>query len=59
MFYPLHNYTIIIFLNYVMMIIIHLKLFFKVLSEAYRVLKPGGRFLCLEFSHVENDLLRW
>ena len=22
----------------------------KVLSEAYRVLKPGGRFLCLEFS---------
>ncbi|CEL93580.1 unnamed protein product [Vitrella brassicaformis CCMP3155] len=24
------------------------------LSEAYRVLKPGGRFLCLEFSKVEN-----
>ncbi|KAL2338173.1 hypothetical protein Fmac_012619 [Flemingia macrophylla] len=24
----------------------------KVLSEAYRVLKPGGRFLCLELSHV-------
>ena len=23
------------------------------LSEAYRVLKPGGRFLCLEFSEVE------
>lgn len=23
------------------------------LSEAHRVLKPGGRFLCLEFSHVE------
>lgn len=22
------------------------------LAEAYRVLKPGGRFLCLEFSHV-------
>jgi demethylmenaquinone methyltransferase / 2-methoxy-6-polyprenyl-1,4-benzoquinol methylase len=22
------------------------------LSEAYRVLKPGGRFLCLEFSHM-------
>ena len=21
----------------------------KVLDEAYRVLKPGGRFLCLEF----------
>ena len=24
------------------------------LSEAYRILKPGGRFLCLEFSHVQN-----
>ncbi|WVZ24967.1 hypothetical protein V8G54_003511 [Vigna mungo] len=24
----------------------------KVLSEAHRVLKPGGRFLCLELSHV-------
>lgn len=31
----------------------------KVLSEAYRVLRPGGRFLCLEFSHVTNDYLRW
>jgi demethylmenaquinone methyltransferase/2-methoxy-6-polyprenyl-1,4-benzoquinol methylase len=29
----------------------------KVLSEAHRVLKPGGRFLCLEFSHVQSDLL--
>ena len=27
------------------------------LSEAYRVLKPGGRFLCLEFSHVEVPIL--
>jgi len=26
----------------------------EVLSEAYRVLKPGGRFLCLEFSKVKN-----
>jgi ubiquinone/menaquinone biosynthesis methyltransferase len=24
------------------------------LKDAYRVLKPGGRFLCLEFSHVTN-----
>lgn len=31
----------------------------KVLAEAYRVLKPGGRFLCLEFSHVNSDILRW
>ena len=28
------------------------------IDEAYRVLKPGGRFLCLEFSHVQNDLLK-
>jgi demethylmenaquinone methyltransferase/2-methoxy-6-polyprenyl-1,4-benzoquinol methylase len=28
------------------------------LAEAYRVLKPGGRFLCLEFSRVEAPLLR-
>ena len=27
------------------------------LKEAFRVLKPGGRFLCLEFSKVENDIL--
>ena len=27
----------------------------KVLSEAYRVLKPGGRFLCLEFSKIDNS----
>jgi demethylmenaquinone methyltransferase/2-methoxy-6-polyprenyl-1,4-benzoquinol methylase len=29
----------------------------KALSEAYRVLKPGGRFLCLEFSTVDVPLL--
>ena len=28
----------------------------KALQEAHRVLKPGGRFLCLEFSHMENAL---
>jgi len=27
------------------------------LQEAYRVLKPGGRFLCLEFSKVKNETL--
>ena len=27
------------------------------LGEAYRVLKPGGRFLCLEFSHVPTKPL--
>jgi len=25
-----------------------------VLQEAYRVLKPGGRFICLEFSKIKN-----
>jgi demethylmenaquinone methyltransferase / 2-methoxy-6-polyprenyl-1,4-benzoquinol methylase len=29
----------------------------RALAEAYRVLKPGGRFLCLEFSAVEVPLL--
>jgi demethylmenaquinone methyltransferase / 2-methoxy-6-polyprenyl-1,4-benzoquinol methylase len=27
------------------------------LSEAFRVLKPGGRFMCLEFSEVDMPLL--
>ena len=31
----------------------------KVLSEAYRVLKPGGRFLCLEFSKIDNSGLNF
>ena len=30
----------------------------KALEEIYRVLKPGGQFLCLEFSNVDNKLLR-
>ncbi|MBX9696852.1 MAG: ubiquinone/menaquinone biosynthesis methyltransferase, partial [Alphaproteobacteria bacterium] len=28
----------------------------QALSEAYRVLKPGGNFVCLEFSKVKNPL---
>jgi demethylmenaquinone methyltransferase/2-methoxy-6-polyprenyl-1,4-benzoquinol methylase len=31
----------------------------KCLKEAYRVLKPGGRFFCLEFSKVENEILNF
>ena len=31
----------------------------KSLSEAYRVLKPGGRFLCLEFSKIQNENLKF
>ncbi len=27
------------------------------LAEAYRVLRPGGRFYCLEFSHVDEPFL--
>ena len=27
------------------------------LKEAYRVLKPGGRFMCLEFSKIQNNNL--
>ena len=31
----------------------------KALFEAYRVLKPGGRFLCLEFSKIQNESLNF
>ena len=31
----------------------------KSLSEAYRVLRKGGRFLCLEFSKIENANLEF
>ncbi len=29
------------------------------LKEAFRVLKPGGRFMCLEFSKINNELLKF
>ena len=31
----------------------------KSLREAYRVLKPGGRFMCLEFSKIDNEVLNF
>jgi len=31
----------------------------KALSEAYRVLKPGGHYLCLEFSKIQNTRLNF
>ncbi|XP_013143900.1 PREDICTED: 2-methoxy-6-polyprenyl-1,4-benzoquinol methylase, mitochondrial [Papilio polytes] len=31
----------------------------KVLEEAYRVLMPGGRFMCLEFSQLPNSGMQW
>ena len=31
----------------------------KTLSEAFRVLKRGGRFMCLEFSKIDNEMLNF
>ena len=31
----------------------------KTLSEAFRVLKPGGRFMCLEFSKIDNEMVNF
>ncbi|HOO51718.1 MAG TPA: class I SAM-dependent methyltransferase, partial [Alphaproteobacteria bacterium] len=28
------------------------------LKEACRVLKPGGRFFCMEFSHLDNETMQ-
>lgn len=31
----------------------------RVLEEAYRVLQPGGRFLCLELTQLDNSIAQW
>ena len=31
----------------------------KTLMEAFRVLKPGGRFMCLEFSKINNEIINF
>ena len=31
----------------------------QTLKEAFRVLKPGGRFMCLEFSKVNNEIINF
>ena len=31
----------------------------KALKEAFRVLKPGGRFMCLEFSKINNEMINF
>ena len=30
----------------------------KSLKEVFRILKPGGKFFCLEFSQINSPLLR-
>ena len=29
------------------------------LKEAFRVIKPGGRFMCLEFSKIDNEIINF
>ena len=31
----------------------------KTLKESFRILKPGGRFMCLEFSKIDNEILNF
>ena len=31
----------------------------KTLKGIFRVLKPGGRFMCLEFSKIDNEILNF
>ena len=31
----------------------------QALKEAFRILKPGGRFMCLEFSKVNNEIINF
>ncbi|MBW8308428.1 MAG: bifunctional demethylmenaquinone methyltransferase/2-methoxy-6-polyprenyl-1,4-benzoquinol methylase UbiE [Candidatus Paracaedibacteraceae bacterium] len=51
--FPDHSYDIYT-ISFGMRNVTHLT---QALTEAYRVLKPGGRFVCLEFSKVQLPLL--
>ena len=31
----------------------------KTLKESFRILKPGGRFMCLEFSKIDNEIINY